>query len=213
MVPLVLCALLLALAAPAIAGVAQYQKVDELGNPIGPMTDFDPAATHQVSRIAVLICSGVTAFIAYEYYRREVLGIYVLEGSERGDLPVDRAFRAPAVLLDLYRTAHGPRCLFLVALFFQIDWEIQDPRIVSRTFVPHEFTRRGLRCESQPFEGSRVSASAELKPRNGGDTPLATGVNRWNLGRKGSASPQRGRHSSAGAKCRNRTAFEERNLT
>jgi hypothetical protein len=83
-VPLVLCALLLASAAPAFAGGAQYQKVDELGRPVGPITDFDPDAKHEVSWIAVLICGGITAFVAYEYYRREALGIYVLEGSERG---------------------------------------------------------------------------------------------------------------------------------
>jgi hypothetical protein len=32
-----------------------------------------------------------------------------------------------------------------------------------------------------------------LQPPNGGATPLATGVNRWNIGRARSASPQRGR--------------------
>jgi hypothetical protein len=83
-VPLVLCALLLVSAAPAFAGGAQYQKVDELGRPVGPITDFDPDAKHEPSWIAVLICGGITAFVAYEYYRREALGIYVLEGSERG---------------------------------------------------------------------------------------------------------------------------------
>ena len=51
---------------------------------MGPITDFDPDAKHEPSWIAVLICGGITAFVAYEYYRREALGIYVLEGSERG---------------------------------------------------------------------------------------------------------------------------------
>jgi hypothetical protein len=83
-VPLVLCALLLASAAPAFAGHGQYQKLDALGNPVGPITDFDPDAKHEVSWIAVLICGGITAFVAYEYYRQEAVGIYVLEGSERG---------------------------------------------------------------------------------------------------------------------------------
>jgi hypothetical protein len=39
------------------------------------------------------------------------------------------------------------------------------------------------------------------QPPNGGGTPLATGVNRWNIGRAGSASPQRGRHSLAEERC------------
>jgi hypothetical protein len=81
---LLLCGLLLASAASAIAAQSsQYQKLDSLGNPIGLVTDYDPGAKREVPWFALLICGGFTAFVAYEYYRQEALGPYVMERTER----------------------------------------------------------------------------------------------------------------------------------
>jgi hypothetical protein len=81
-VPLAVCLLVLAWASPAIGG-AQYQKVDELGHPIGPVTDFDPDAKHETPWLAFVILGGFTAFVAYEFYRQEAICPFLLEGSQR----------------------------------------------------------------------------------------------------------------------------------
>ncbi|HEV7999122.1 MAG TPA: hypothetical protein VGP63_04530 [Planctomycetaceae bacterium] len=81
---LLLSSLLLASAAQAIAGPSsQYQKIDSLGHPVGPVTDYDPDAKRELSWFALLICGGFTAFVVYEYYRQEALGPYVMERTER----------------------------------------------------------------------------------------------------------------------------------
>ncbi|HET6328688.1 MAG TPA: hypothetical protein VFG04_28650 [Planctomycetaceae bacterium] len=82
---LVLGGLLLASAAPAFAQshYPQHQKFDELGHPVGLITDHDPSEKRETPWYALLFFGALTAFVGYEYYRQETVGYYVDEGSQR----------------------------------------------------------------------------------------------------------------------------------